>query len=53
MIPWDVPAQSAEPAWMQFAGVFENDSDFQEMMVAIRAERTADDDSEVDPSYYL
>ena len=53
VIPWNVPAQSAEPAWMQFAGVFENDSDFQAIMAAIRSERTTDDDSEVDPSYYL
>ena len=52
-IPWNVPDRAAEPAWMQFAGVFENDADFQEIMAALRAERTSDDDSEVDSSYYL
>ena len=52
-ISWDVPLQVNEPTWMQFAGVFKDDSDFKEIMDAIRAERTSNDDSEVDPSYYL
>lgn len=52
-ISWDVPVQASEPTWMQFAGVFRDDPDFQEIMEAIRAERTSEDDSEVDPSYYL
>lgn len=52
-IAWDVPVQTKEPAWMQFAGVFKDDPDFREVMEAIRAERDTDDDSEVDPSYYI
>jgi predicted RNase H-like HicB family nuclease len=52
-ISWDVPVQSSEPAWMKFAGVFKDDSDFQEIMQMIRAERNSNDESEVDPSYYL
>lgn len=52
-ISWDVPLRVNEPTWMQFAGVFKDDSDFKEIMDAIRAERTSNDDSEVDPSYYL
>jgi predicted RNase H-like HicB family nuclease len=52
-ILWDVPVQSSEPAWMKFAGVFKDDSDFQEIMQTIRAERNSNDESEVDPSYYL
>jgi hypothetical protein len=32
---------------------FQDDSDFQEIMDEIRAERTSDDDTEVDSSYYL
>ncbi|MBW4507035.1 MAG: hypothetical protein KME64_11035 [Scytonematopsis contorta HA4267-MV1] len=52
-ISWDVPVQSLEPAWMKFAGVFQDDLDFREIMEKIRAERTSNDDSEVDPSYYL
>ncbi|MBD2772787.1 hypothetical protein [Iningainema tapete] len=52
-ISWDVPVQASEPAWMKFAGVFKSDSDFQEIMQKIRAERNSNDESEVDPSYYL
>lgn len=52
-ISWNVPIQDSEPTWMKFAGVFKDDSDFADIMESIRAERTSDDDSEVDPSYYL
>jgi predicted RNase H-like HicB family nuclease len=52
-ISWDVPITTSQPKWMQFAGVFEDDPDFQAIMSEIRAERTSDDESEVDPSYYL
>lgn len=52
-ISWNVPIQASEPTWMKFAGVFKDDSDFAAIMESIRAERTSDDDSEVDPSYYL
>lgn len=60
-ILWNVPIQAnavglaplSEPTWMKFAGVFQDDSDFAAIMESIRAERTSDDDSEVDPSYYL
>jgi transcriptional regulator NrdR family protein len=45
--------KNIEPTWMKFAGVFKDDSDFAAIMQSIRAERTSDDDSEVDPSYYL
>ncbi|MDZ7959858.1 MAG: hypothetical protein RMY34_18575 [Aulosira sp. DedQUE10] len=52
-ISWNVPLDASPPTWMQFAGVFQDDPDFQEIMDKIRAERTSDDDTEVDPSYYL
>ncbi|WP_034937289.1 hypothetical protein [Gloeocapsa sp. PCC 73106] len=52
-ISWIVPVPASKPPWMKFAGVFKDDPDFQEIMEVIRAERTSDDDSEVDPSYYL
>ena len=52
-VSWEVPIQASEPTWMQFAGVFKDDPDFQEIMDEIRAERTSDDDSEIEPSYYL
>ena len=52
-ISWDVPIQTSEPDWVKFVGVFQDDPEFQEIMEAIRAERTSEDDSEVDPSYYL
>ena len=52
-ISGNVPIQASEPTWMKFAGVFKDDSDFGAIMESIRAERTSDDESEVDPSYYL
>lgn len=52
-ISWNVPIQTSEPSWMKFAGVFKDDADFAAIMESIRAERTSEDDSEVDPSYYL
>jgi predicted RNase H-like HicB family nuclease len=52
-ISWDIPLQTSEPTWIKFAGVFENDDDFRSIIESIQAERNSDDDSEVDPSYYL
>ena len=52
-ISWNVPIQTSEPSWMKFAGVFKDDADFAAIMESIRAERISEDDSEVDPSYYL
>jgi predicted RNase H-like HicB family nuclease len=52
-ISWKVPLQTSEPAWVKFAGVFKDDTDFAAVIESIRAERTIDDDSEIDPSYYL
>jgi hypothetical protein len=52
-ISWQVPLQISEPAWMKFAGIFQNDLDFTAITESIRAERTTDDDSEIDSSYYL
>ncbi|MDZ8055758.1 MAG: hypothetical protein RMX68_010535 [Aulosira sp. ZfuVER01] len=52
-ISWNVPLSASQPTWLQFAGVFQDDPDFQEIMDQIRAERTSDDDTEVDSSYYL
>jgi len=52
-ISGNVPIQASEPTWMKYAGVFKDDPDFVAIMESIRAERTSDDESEVDPSYYL
>ena len=52
-ISWNVPIQTSEPSWMKFAGVFKDDSDFAAIRSSIRDERTSDDNSEIDPSYYL
>ena len=52
-ISWNVPIQTSEPSWMKFAGVFKDDADFAAITSSIRDERTSDDHSEVDPSYYL
>lgn len=43
----------SKPPWMKFAGIFENNADFEEIMHSIQAERDSDDESEVDPSFYL
>jgi hypothetical protein len=51
-ISWDVPVDSLAPDWMQFAGVFKDDLDFQAIMETIRKERLSEDNTEVDPSYY-
>jgi hypothetical protein len=37
---------------IQYAGIFENDLDFQAIVSEINAERTSEDESEVDSSYY-
>ncbi|MGL5806318.1 MAG: hypothetical protein ACRC2R_09530 [Xenococcaceae cyanobacterium] len=52
-ISWNVPIQTSEPSWIKFAGVFKDDPDFKAIMESIEAERTSDNDSEVDPSYYM
>jgi hypothetical protein len=52
-ISWTTPLDNPSPNWREFAGIFENDADFQEIMDTLQAERTLDDDSEVDSSYYL
>jgi hypothetical protein len=46
-------AETVKHNWMKYAGVFKDDVDFLEIIQEIRAERDADDESEVDPSYYL
>jgi predicted RNase H-like HicB family nuclease len=46
-------AAPTEPTWMKFAGIFKDDADFAEIMDELRAERESDDDSEIDPAYYL
>jgi hypothetical protein len=45
--------ETVNPNWIEYAGVFKDDVDFLEIMQEIRAERESDDESEVDPSYYL
>ncbi|UUO15991.1 MULTISPECIES: hypothetical protein [Aphanizomenonaceae] len=52
-VSWKVPINTSEPAWVKFAGVFKDDTDFAAVIESIRAERTIDDESEIDPSYYL
>lgn len=51
VLAWDVPAPA--PAWLKFAGIFQDDPDFYSIISSLQAERSADDDTEVDPSYYL
>lgn len=39
-------------SWVKFAGIFKDDPDFAEIAEEIRAERQADDDTEINPSLY-
>jgi hypothetical protein len=53
LLPFEVSAEKLEMSpWVEFAGMFENDPDFAVIAAAMRAERSMDDDSEVDPSVY-
>lgn len=52
-LTWEVPATEAHPDWLKFAGIFCDDPDFRAIMEGLRIERQSDDESEVDPSYYL
>ncbi len=45
--------ETVNPTWMKYAGMFKDDLDFLEVMREIRAEKDSDDESEVDPSYYI
>jgi hypothetical protein len=42
-----------KPAWTKFVGIFEDDADFEAIVDELRAERESDDESEIDPAYYL
>lgn len=46
-------AEHSENPWVKFAGIFKDDPDFAEIAEAIRSERQAEDDTEVDPSVYM
>lgn len=50
---WNVPAPTPAPAWLKFAGIFRDDPDFYSIATSLQAERNLDDESEVDPTYYL
>jgi hypothetical protein len=47
-----IPGQQIHP-WVQYAGVFKDDSDFNSIAEEIRDERQSVDDTDVDPSVYL
>jgi hypothetical protein len=47
-----LPPENEQSPWVEFAGMFENDPDFAVIAAAMRAERSTDDDTEVDPSVY-
>jgi hypothetical protein len=55
IMPWvmSVPSIPMKPAWTKFVGIFEDDADFAAIVDEMRAERESDDDSEIDPAYYL
>jgi hypothetical protein len=59
VMPWVIavpPIDGAigkKPAWTEFVGIFEDDADFAAIVDEMRAERESDDESEIDPAYYL
>jgi hypothetical protein len=59
VMPWVIPVQPIDdavvtkPAWTKFVGIFEDDADFAAIVDAMRAERESNDESEIDPAYYL
>jgi predicted RNase H-like HicB family nuclease len=46
------PVEASKRGWLKYAGIFENNPYFDQIMEAIQAERDSDDESEVDPSVY-
>ena len=52
-LTWEISPPEATPAWLAFAGTFRNDPDFASITESLRAEHTSDNESEVNPSYYL
>lgn len=53
-LSWQFPIKtSTAPGWMKFAGVFEGNADFAEIMDEIQADREAWGDEEMDESEYL
>jgi predicted RNase H-like HicB family nuclease len=48
-----IASNPTQPTWLKFAGIFKDDPDFAAIMDELRAERESDDESEVDPAYYL
>jgi hypothetical protein len=59
VMPWVIPVPPSDaavvtkPAWAKFVGIFEDDADFAAIVDEMRAERELDDESEIDPAYYL
>ncbi len=59
IMPWvmSVPpiegAIGVKPAWTKFVGIFQDDADFAAIVDELRAERESDDESEINPVYYL
>jgi predicted RNase H-like HicB family nuclease len=53
-LPISLPETTlTEPSWVKFAGIFQDNPDFAAIMDELRAERESDDESELDPAYYL
>ncbi len=54
VLSWQFPIKaSASPGWMKFAGVFDGNADFADIMDEIQADRDAWGDEEMDESEYL
>jgi hypothetical protein len=51
-LPLEIPTEKLDSPWIKYAGMFQDDPDFAEIAAAMRAERSVEDDTEVDPSVY-
>jgi hypothetical protein len=47
-----MPIRGAKPPWLKFAGIFEHNTDFAEIVDEIQAQRDAWGDEEMDESEY-
>ncbi len=53
VVNYQMPIRDAQPPWLKFAGIFEHNRDFAEIVEEIQAQRDAWGDEEMDESEYL
>ena len=51
-LSWDISDTGNSPAWLKYAGVFQDDPEFEAIAEELRTEREIAAAAEVDPAYY-